>query len=517
MTLVRTQWSRHNGFGRAIPLLLIIAVFLFLQSFLPLATAVKIGADEDFELSKVILCSRGYQLYTQIWDDQPPLHTFLLTQLYMHVSSTVLMTRLLTLGFALLLLISVFVLVSKASGFLVGTLTTAFFMASPGFLELSCSCMQEIPAMAPAVTGFALLFAGPRTKWHGTEILAGICFGFALQMKLIEIAYSPLILLILTLKLQRGGFWSKEFLQCGAILAFSSIITFFLLNKVTGNPLLVQFQQSWGAHFASTKSFEYGSPDDHPFEWKVLLNNWDTSVPALFGVALLAQRLIADRFNLIPTSTLSFQKKVPQPSMLLDTNILPLAWLVLTLAVFSTHKPWWTYYYIHNALPLCWCGSIAFSSLWSYLQKRWRWQWILLSGVGALSAIGWMCARLYLQEQNIRNAPRISSCLVLREIERFSSYTKFMFSDQPIFSFHARIPMPPHLAMISLKRLWSGELTNERVTNELENVKPGLILLGIESTDVPYDELLHREYRLVYRDSSNLLYAHRSISKKAQY
>jgi len=52
---------------------------------LPLRTAVKIGADEDFELSKATLRLHGYQLYTQIWDDQPPLDTFIITQLLTHV------------------------------------------------------------------------------------------------------------------------------------------------------------------------------------------------------------------------------------------------------------------------------------------------------------------------------------------------------------------------------------------------------------------------------------------------
>lgn len=134
--------------------------------------------------------------------------------------------------------------------------------------------------------------------------------------------------------------------------------------------------------------------------------------------------------------------------------------------------------------------------------------------VFVISATAWMSARIYLEEHTLRNAARLYTSLVLKEIERYRPFTKFMFSDQPIFSFHADVPMPPHLAVISLKRLWSGDLSNNAIRAELEEVKPGLILLGTMSQEVPYGELLTREYKLVYQDGENRLYAHQTIAKK---
>jgi hypothetical protein len=43
--------------------------------------------------------------------------------------------------------------------------------------------------------------------------------------------------------------------------------------------------------------------------------------------------------------------------------IVPLAWLALTFAVFGFHKPWWAYYYLHTAIPLCWCAGIGIAFL----------------------------------------------------------------------------------------------------------------------------------------------------------
>jgi len=76
----------HGGRSRFGPkasgvLGLILTAFVTLQCFLPLGTAIKIGADEDFDLSKPTSCLNRYELYKEIWDDQPPLYRFLITQI----------------------------------------------------------------------------------------------------------------------------------------------------------------------------------------------------------------------------------------------------------------------------------------------------------------------------------------------------------------------------------------------------------------------------------------------------
>jgi hypothetical protein len=513
----------------------LLIVFGELQVLLPLSTAVKIGADEDYELSKATLCNHGYNLYTQIWNDQPPLVTFIIANLIRAVPHSILAPRLLTVGFTMVLLAATFTLIRAVSGTLAASVATVMLIGSPGFLELSASVMQEIPALAPVIAAMCVLLIGRHSKWQVTELLAGLVFGFALQMKLIGAAYLPIAGLILWFRSKPLLYYGVATqLSCGTndgrarrlskgTFAFgtSMFVTFIALNYLTGNSLLLQLHQSWAAHFATAKSFEYGSPQEHGYDWSVPLKNWETTVPALLGLWVLASRLRR------------------------RWEVLPVFWLILTFVVFGRHKPWWAYYYIHNALPLCWCAGVGIAFLWEELRSRYtqslssdsappnegkrspyrlrsqrpfhagriRWQAAALLLLG-LCAAGWMGARLYLEEQAIRSAPQLYTCLVLKEIERFKPFTKFMFSDQPIYSFHADLPMPPHLAVLSLKRLWTGELDNAGIRAELETLKPGLILLGKESREVPYEELLNREYRLVYQDSANRLYAHETISKK---
>jgi len=340
---------------------LLLSAFVALQCLLPLKTTVKIGADEGFELAKATLCLKGYHLYTDVWNDQPPLYTFLVTKIIQHLSPSVLGPRLLTVGLAMLLLASVFLLSWRVQGLWVAALATGWLMASPGFLELSCSVMQEIPGLALVAAALAVLALGGRSRWYAAEIAAGILFALGLQVKLIGVIYLPLAGCILWLRHRSalpppaahdGGTAHRESVNLARLLteSLAGAALCFMMSQATsfvaidwlidGGAYLRHFEQSWSSHFAGVRSLEHGSPADHPFDWMVLLRNWDTTVPAMLGAVLCWRQIRHTRIAL-----------------------LPLLWLVLTLLVFGWHKPWWTYYYVHTALPLCWCAAIGIASV----------------------------------------------------------------------------------------------------------------------------------------------------------
>jgi hypothetical protein len=378
---------------------LLLASFLGLQTLLPLGTAIKIGADEGFELSKATLCQHNFKLYTEIWNDQPPLNTSILLDLIHRVSPPILGPRLLSVGLALLLLSSFFILLNRLHGVLVAGLGTALLLASPGFIELSSSCMQEVPALAPIIAALCLLVALPAARWPSRELLAGALFGLGLQFKLIGVIYLPLAILISFFPSSRlrcsnpiAASTFKAAIRSSSILLATAAATFLGLNWLTGNPLLLQLQQSWAAHFSSAKSFAFGSPADHPFDWTVLPRNWDTTLPALVGTFVLLLALRRSKPSpsaLSPAVGVCAAKPPAIGCSMLDVgcsmfprfmaragvdgpslpHFLPLAWLALTLVVFTTHKPWWSYYYLHNSVPLCWCAAIGFVWLGRYVSK----------------------------------------------------------------------------------------------------------------------------------------------------
>jgi hypothetical protein len=279
---------------------------------------------------------------------------------------------------------------------------------------------------------------------------------------------------------------------------------------------LRNFQQTWTSHFSQAKSLEHGSAADFPFAWIILLRNWDTLLPAVLGIALLVRRT---------------QK--------LASDLLPLAWLAVTMLVFATHKPWWPYYYIHTAIPFSWCASVGVAWLLAAFAQ-WRpskvvkpvrpekralrmtdqqFPWHRGAAVVALvayafCALPWMVGRIYLQVRDVRGSPQTYSSLVLTQIQDFKPFTDWIYADDIIYSFHAGIPMPCQLAVVPLKRFWCGDMTAERIASEVQASKPGVILLRNDGREVPFQALLGTEYRLVYQDVAVRLYALASIARK---
>ena len=252
----------------------------------------------------------------------------------------------------------------------------------------------------------------------------------------------------------------------------------------------MQLQQGWTSHFAHAKSFEYGSPSDHRFDPFLLLRNWDVVVPAFVCAGFLLARIRSQSLLLFP-----------------------LAWLFLSLAIVSTHRPWWACYYLHNAIPLGWCAAIAVDAALTWAGRgKVR---LVVIVIYLLAAGTWMGMRSYLQVESMRQSPRLFNSLLLSQIKLYQPYTQYLFTVEEIYSFHAGIPLPPHLAEISLKRLWSGDMTNEKIATELAEVKPGLILVANQSLELPYQELLQTEYRMVYQDNDHQLYALKSVIKQA--
>jgi hypothetical protein len=538
-TQMRREISGAQGRGAAIDsgppdwrggwalLVVLVLSFLIIECFVPMRTAVQIGADEGFELAKATLCVKGHHLYTEVWNDQPPLHTFLVTQVLKHVSGSVLGPRLVTVGFSAMLLVGVFLIVRSVNGAFVALLAVAMIIGSPGFVELSSSCMLEIPALATALAAMAILCI-KRSSGFMWEAPAGLLFGLALQMKLVPLIYLPIVALLMigptggTSNIIRASI--SRWVVFGLCLIAGFVGSDWIIEH---GAYLTHFQQSWASHFGATKVSEYGSPKEHPFDWSVLLKNWDVTIPAAVGLLVLMPRLRTKLLGIgRPASDEDDAGGTATPWGL---EVLPLMWLALTFGVFGIHRPWWAYYYLHTAIPLCWCAGIGINSVLETGKQRLSLRRTrpqrrlpasrrrLMAGTIATFAMcgfGWMAARVYLQVANLRGAPKIESTPVITQLQRFQPYVRWLYADKLVYSFHSGIPVVPSLAVMPIKRLWSGELDNAGIRRELERYKPGVMVLLNDGRDVPFKDLLDARYQMVYMDPENRLYALREIAMK---
>ncbi len=424
------------------------------------------------------------------------MHTFLITQVLKHVSYSPLGPRLVTTGFTILLLTSLFLVIRRVSGLLIAGLGVALLIASPGFVELSSSCMLEIPALAMAAAGLCVLVAGRPSRWYLREIAAGAIFGLGLQIKLVPIILLSLAVFILWSQNRDGAASLRRTMIQLAVLGSSLLISYVAVDfLIEGGAYLRHFGQTWASHFGTAKSFEYGSAEEHHFAWNVLIRNWDATIPAVLGIVLVAR------------------------CRKLSLTLLPIGWLALSLVVFPLHKPWWSYYYIHLAIPLCWLAAIGWVFVYERARasaerkrRRPRWRPVLLSGF-AVCALVWLGARLYLQVSGIRESPQTYNTLVLGELERYKPFTQWLYCERLVYSFHSGIPLPPDLAVMPVKRFWAGDMDNARLNAKMCEIKPGLVLLRNDGHEVAFQDLINSEYRLVYHDFENRLFAHVSISR----
>src|SRR5205807_10552989 len=128
-----------------------------------------------------------------------------------------------------------------------------------------------------------------------------------LQIKLVPGYLLPLAALVLWLRppqhKDRVRGVLAALLLFGACMAVSYAAIDFIIER---GAYLKHFGQTWSSHFGPPKGAAYGSAQDFPFDWSVLLKNWDTSLPALLGIVFIIYAVVRARAPSLRLSPSSF-------------------------------------------------------------------------------------------------------------------------------------------------------------------------------------------------------------------
>jgi hypothetical protein len=91
---------------------------------------------------------------------------------------------------------------------------------------------------------------------------------------------------------------------------------------------------------------------------------------------------------------------------------------------------------------------------------------------------------------------------VVLELRKDAGRTRWVFADRVIYAFWAGLPVPPELAVIPKKRIWSGQLTGIELRDCLERYRPEGIVLVTGMGDWPgLSEHIREGYEPVGSDS----------------
>jgi hypothetical protein len=445
--------DHQSQFARLIMRLVIFLLALGLVALVmaiaePVGTAIQIGPDEHYEVIKGLLCAKGFLLYRQVWNDQPPLHTVLLGLCFKSFGGTISVARALAVAFGLSLLTACGVLVARRSGVLAALLVTTCLFTAPQVLELSVSVMLEVPAIGTAV--WALW---PILKWREDSnwrwlALSGGMLAAALQIKPTAAVVAPALaaeILLGTQGLPRAnqvretaralGIWCT--CMAGAYLGLAAA-----LGTVPPDVL-------WGSHFSTrTLAHAAGSPSV-PF-WSCLrVDHVDAIWTAAAGVFLLICRRAWNQLTF------------------------PLVWLCTVTIFHLHHRPWWPCYYLHFAVPLAWLSGCGIAELFQIAwakdaERTWRARFLTFGRLGAASLLlatvtAYGGRRLVSDVESIRELPRAHESRLLAKMRQYAARTRWVYTQETVYPFHAGLIVVPELAVLPRKRFWSGQITNEQI------------------------------------------------------
>ena len=466
--------------------------------FYPYRTTFQFDTDEGVNLIKARLVEHGYRLYAEVWSDQPPVFSLALARLFPWVQQDLNAARNLVLASAGLLVASLAFVVQRVWGAWQALLAVFLLLLTPFVPALSVSVMIGLPALALAFASLACLVhwhSHPRPIWL---LISGLLLGLSVLTKLFTGFLAPVFLagIVLDASRRTGGeagerswraavspllMWSLAF---GLVLAGTGLL-------VVGPAHLVELV---APHLAAGESDYYTA-----YQREFSLGGMLTGALPIFGLALLGVWGALRRRQWLA--------------------LYPLAWTLGGLGMLLVLSPVWYHHTLLLTLPaVCLAaGGLgeAFSSLARLLRRK---QASLaqvtstIAGLGLLAILLWQRLPPVWEEFNhqpyfiaLQSAQPAREQVILDEIAPYRAQVQWMFTDLPMFAFQSEILVPPELAVLTSKRLASGELPQAEIARLVTAYRPEIILL--ERFEYPgLEALLSADYTLYSSHLDTLLY-----------
>ncbi|MEW5856171.1 MAG: glycosyltransferase family 39 protein [Cyanobacteriota bacterium] len=457
----------------------------FVLAIRPVQQAFEFDYDEGLNLIKALLYSQGFSLYTQIWSDQPPLFTVLLSYWFNIFGYSVFAARVLVILLSALLIWSFYQVLCFSLGIIPALVATLLLFTSWVFLRLSISVMIGIPSLSLAMLSIYLLSLYKRHPRKRFIILSGAVLAVSLQMKLFTIFLIPLMLFyLLDFKLREleESKLKNSFLT--SILSPLLLWLIVLTVSYLGISLIFQafnYEQLVKAHLGERVQGQLTNFNNIENLRFFLYKDYDYVLLAFIGsLAIL------------------FKKQ--------REGIFPVTWLVTASLILLKHKPVWYHYYPLLAIPICWLAGYGVALAINLFPKGWN------SNLKSLNfkklifpflAIAILIVSMIAIPAKPKGRPP-KSLEVMNLVLKHKDSTQWIFTDRPIYAFYAGLPVPPEIAVMSDKRFKSGNLTFDDMIAVLKNYRPEQIVLARWTeklkSNSQFSTYLNENYSKTYQD-----------------
>ena len=453
--------------------------------------------DEGMNLMKAQSVRAGYELYRDVWSDQPPLFTLLLAMVFNVFGPSVSAGRMLVLAFGLLALLST-ALISRHIAGRVGCLASVLFLAtSDRFASLALSIRIDLPAISLASLALAFAIRYLRTRKRSWLVPMGIAFFSGLMIKPMGAYLAVPIVLALWLQARRAPSHRWRHLACdlGLLMVMAAVLLAACFALFDGRGLI---EQIVGTELRSQQLYSLKEADTlERFKTYLLDAGW-----SYWGLLVLG---IWGGLSL-------------RTARRKDEVLLILATLLCTVGVLVTRVPLRRRYLVLLSVPLSVLGGAAVDDLIHRLREgRAGGLWKSLSlcvslGLVAftLAGVGWRINHLW---GSVHGGDERGEDAVQFVVQNTAPQA-YIICDEGMITFRSGRRTPPSLSVLSGRRIKTGGLTAEELIATTEVYRPEAIVLWEDKlTNLPeYIAWVEAHYHLarMYDDRHQIFLLERS-------
>jgi hypothetical protein len=487
----------------AVPLLYFAGMVLFF----PFRNVFWMNLDEGINLVKAQMVLRGFALYTDMWNDQPPLLTYLLATVIRLFGPRANAGRLVVLLLACGLMWAYLQFLSSVWGNWQAATGAILLFLLPLYMDLSVSVLVGLPAIALGMVSLWWLVLWHKTRTYVWLVASALVLALSILTKIFTGLLAPIFLAGILAgefgQYRETGNWRR--LVAPALL-WGTTFTLFLVI-----PALIlihpdNFGQLLESHLEARQLAVYRNDPSYSLAWQ-LQEARPILLLAILGVVhvILSRRWLA---------------------------LYAAAWMGTAYLLLFRHVPVWSHQQLLITIPAAilaaGAAGEALSSLWrllSYwikaralpLKSIDRTAWLNLASMGLFALVMVNRGPVTLSAFNSSPAFRVpefratsSEVKFLRYLREYAPQTHWLVTDLPMFAFYANLPVPPNLVVFSSKRVETGELTEEEVLKTIQEYRPEQVLMG--RFEFPsLRRYLKEQYRLVQARELYELYVSKDI------
>ena len=463
-------------------LLLPLLFFLISNALIYTLDCFELDPDEGINLMKAFLVNRDYLLYRDIWNDQPPLLTHLLSISFNIFEPNVNFARSIISFFSALIIWQNWLILYLFGGIDCALIGSLLLIISPDYLKLSISVMVGLPCLCLALGAFVTIIVWHSKRQNIWLVASAICLSLSVLTKLFTLFLAPIIVtgIFLSRAFNRKTWFEKLQPSILWIAVFSSFTLLLLALLVGLDNIHLLIENHTDAK--NIAAFEGLSLKDYlQTDYKVFLAGF-----GCWGIVTAYRRRQWEIFYFV-------------------------AWLLTFYFLLQQHRPVWYHQVLTIHIPAIILAAYGMGALFKILRKRGL-RYILKQRafIIFLSVAMFVSTILLVGEQTKTTFRAIEywrtswganvmplnlEYQFLNQIKQSDFKTDWMVTDSPMFAFRAGIRVPPATAVLSRKQLETKNMTDAKMIDIINQYEPEQVFLKrFEWSQL--NEFLARNYQL---------------------